>query len=63
MFLYLQSFFRYFINLNAVELSSPDVGSSRSKIRGLAIRSKAIDVRLRSPPERPVTNGPPTGVC
>lgn len=43
----------------AVNESRPVVGSSRKIKLGSVISSTPIDVRLRSPPETPLTNGPP----
>jgi len=43
----------------AVKESRPVVGSSRKISCGSVINSTPIDVRLRSPPETPLTRGPP----
>ena len=43
----------------AVKESSPVVGSSRKIKLGSVINSTPIEVRLRSPPETPLTRGPP----
>ena len=47
----------------AVKLSRPVVGSSRKMRFGLVISSTPIEVRLRSPPEIPLTRAPPILVC
>ncbi|KAI6768669.1 hypothetical protein HG531_010858 [Fusarium graminearum] len=44
----------------AVNASSPDVGSSRRRMRGSVKTWIAIDTRRFSPPEIPLTSSPPT---
>ena len=46
----------------AVNESRPVVGSSWKTRLGSVISSTPIDVRLRSPPETPLTRGPPIRV-
>ena len=43
----------------AVNESKPVVGSSKKIRLGSVISSTPIEVRLRSPPETPLTRGPP----
>lgn len=43
----------------AVNESRPVVGSSRKIKLGSVINSTPIEVRLRSPPDTPLTRGPP----
>ena len=42
--------------------TNPEVGSSRQSTGGLTTNSTPILVRLRSPPEIPLTSDPPTSV-
>jgi len=44
---------KHLVKSIALELSSPDVGSSKNKICGFLISSIPILTRLRSPPEIP----------
>jgi len=48
--------------LNAVKLSSPEVGSSKKIEQGSLTNSYPIEARFFSPPEIPLTNKPPTNV-
>lgn len=47
----------------AVNESNPVVGSSKNIIWGSVISSTPIDVLFLSPPETPLTRGPPILVC
>jgi len=47
------------ITMNAVNESSPEVGSSKKSTEGSVISSQPIFTRFRSPPEIPLMNYPP----
>jgi len=53
------SFLRIFTIFNAVELSSPLVGSSSKRTAGSVISSYPMEVLFRSPPESPFRATPP----
>eukprot|EP00959_Pyramimonas_sp_CCMP1952_P153180 3204360-Pyramimonas_sp.AAC.1 len=45
----------------AAALSSPEVGSSRKRMRGAATTSHPMDTRRFWPPDRPRSSAPPAG--
>lgn len=55
----LERSFRVSITEVAVNESRPVVGSSKKTRYGSVISSTPIDVLFRSPPETPLTSGPP----